>query len=60
MGLRTYEQEVELLAAVGLRPSKLQKEPKCPAGIGGRATALFTALLPVVLDSSLPGLVETT
>ena len=59
IGLPSYRKLVKELRKSGLQPVKLQEKPSPASGVGGRATTLFTSLIPFTLGGA-PGIVKVT
>ena len=59
IGLSSYRKLVKELRKGGLQPVKLQEKPSPASGVGGRATTLFTSLIPFTLGGA-PGIVKVT
>ena len=59
IGEKAYQKLVQRLAGLGLKPVKLPGKPAEPAGVGGKAKALFSSLVPCFLAGQ-PGIVRMT
>ena len=59
IGLSAYKTLVAAWREKGIKPLRLRKSPRAASGIGGRAKALFVALLPVAF-AGVMGTVEVT